>query len=74
MSKRVIKTPAEPDHSGEAASARQDLIRRAEMQGVKPFASLEDYAGDPEYTTDFDIDEFLRQVREARDQPFGTGN
>ena len=45
------------------------LLRRAEAQGVKPFASLEDFAGDPKLTADFDVDAFLRQVREDRDRP-----
>jgi hypothetical protein len=53
----------------ETAAARADLLRRSEAQGVKPFTSLEDFAGDPELTADFDVDEFLRQVREDRDQP-----
>lgn len=54
MSKRVTKTPSEPDRNGEAASARQDLLHRAERLGIKPFTSLEEYAGDPELTVDFD--------------------
>jgi hypothetical protein len=58
---------AEREH--EAARARADLLRRAEAQGVKPFTLLEDFAGDPEMTADFDVDAFLRQVREDRDRP-----
>jgi hypothetical protein len=73
MSKRFTKTPIEPNRNGEAARARQDLLRRAETLGVKPFTSLEEFAGDPELTADFDVNEFLQQVREARDQPsWGT--
>jgi hypothetical protein len=53
----------------ETVATRAELLRRAEAQGVKPFTSLEDFAGDPELTADFDVDEFLRQVREDRDQP-----
>ena len=68
MSKRVIKTPTEPGNNGEAANARQDLLRRAERLSIKPFTSLEEFAGEAELTADFDVDEFLRQVREARDQ------
>lgn len=48
------------------AKARADVMRRAEVQGVKPFKSFEDFAGDAEMTADFDADEFLRQVREDR--------
>jgi hypothetical protein len=47
------------------------LLRRAEAQGVKPFTSLEDFAGDPELTADFDVDEFLRRVWEDRDRSSG---
>ena len=71
MSRRIIKTTIEPDRDDEAANARADLLCRAELQGVKPFTSLEDFAGDPELTADFDVDEFLRQVREDRDRPSG---
>ncbi len=58
---------AEREH--ETARAGADLLLRAEAQGVKPFTSLEDFAGDPEMTADFDVDAFLRQVREDRDRP-----
>ena len=71
MSSTITETPIEPDRNHEAAKARADLLRRAEAQGVKPFTSLEDFAGDPELTADFDVDEFLRQVREDRDRPSG---
>lgn len=59
------------DHLIQSAKARADLLRRAEAQGVKPFASLEDVVGDPEIVTDFDVDEFLQQVREDRDRQSG---
>ena len=59
------------DHLIDSAKARADLLRRAEAQGVKPFGSLEDFVGDPEIVTDFDVDEFLEQVREDRDQQSG---
>ncbi len=49
-------------------AARADVLHRAEMQGVTPFSSFEDFAGDPEMTADFDVDKFLRQVREDRDR------
>lgn len=71
MSSTITETPIEPDRDHGAAKARADLLRRAEAQGVKPFTSLEDFAGDPELSADFDVDEFLRQVREDRDCPSG---
>jgi len=52
----------------DTASAQAELLRRAAAQGIKPFASLEDFVGDPEMIADFDIDEFLRQVRDDRDR------
>jgi hypothetical protein len=57
------------DRDREVGEIRAELLRRAETQGVKPITSLEDLAGDPEMTADFDVDEFLRQVREDRDRP-----
>ena len=68
MSKIITKAPIEGDRNHEAEQARAELLRRAEAQGVKPFTSLEDFAGDPKLTVDFDVDAFLRQVREDRDQ------
>ena len=59
------------DHLIDSAKARADLLRRAEAQGVKPFGSLEDFVGDPEIVTDFDVDKFLEQVREDRDRQSG---
>ena len=53
--KTITKTPIEANHERETATARADLLRRAESQGVKPFASLEDFAGDPKLTADFDV-------------------
>lgn len=50
------------------AEARAELLRRAEQQGIRPFSSVVDFAGDPELTADFDVDEFLRQVRQDRDR------
>jgi len=52
----------------ETDRARADVLRRAQEEGVKPFASLADYAGEPELTADFDVDAFLRQIREDRDR------
>lgn len=57
------------DAERETTNARAELLQRAEAQGIKPFTSLEDFAGDEEMTADFDVDEFLRQVREDRDRP-----
>jgi hypothetical protein len=54
---------------GETAKAMARLLHRAEGEGVKPFNSLDDYTGEPELTADFDVDAFLRQVREDRDRP-----
>ena len=67
--KTITKTPIEADREHETQQARAELLRRAEAQGVKPFTSLEDFAGDPKVTADFDVDAFLRQVREERDLP-----
>ncbi len=67
----IANTPIEADRERAAERARADLLRRAEAQGIKPFASLEDFAGDPALTADFDVDTFLRQVREDRDRPSG---
>ena len=69
----IIKTPIDSDHDSAAANARAELLWRAESEGVKPFTSLEDLAGDPTLTADFDVDKFLRQVREDRDRP-SNGN
>jgi hypothetical protein len=67
--KTITKGDIEADREGEAAKARADVLRRAEAQGVKPFTLLKDFAGDPKLTSDFDVDSFLRQVREDRDRP-----
>lgn len=52
----------------QVAEARAELLRRAKSQGVKSIASIADLAGDPELIADFDVDEFLRQVRQDRDR------
>ncbi len=69
MTTRITNTPIDADRDRETANAQNELLRRAEAQGVKPFSSLEDFVGDAEMTADFDVDEFLRQVREERDRP-----
>lgn len=71
MSDTIKNTPIEADHEREAERARAELLRRAEAQGIKPFASLDDFAGDPALTADFDVDAFLHEVREDRDRPTG---
>ncbi|PYS35894.1 MAG: hypothetical protein DMF75_02275 [Acidobacteria bacterium] len=67
--KTITKTPIEANHERETAKARSELLRRAEAQGVMPFSSLKDFAGDPKLTADFDVDAFLRQRREDRNRP-----
>lgn len=64
----TIITTIDADREREIEMARADVLRRAEAQGVKPFTCVEDLAGDPEMVADFDVDEFLRQVREQRDR------
>ena len=64
----IVKS-IEADRERQTAQARIDLLRRAGAQGVKPVTSLEDLAGDSEMITDFDVDEFLRQVRDDLDRP-----
>ncbi|HWP54819.1 MAG TPA: hypothetical protein VN476_11855 [Pyrinomonadaceae bacterium] len=68
MATTITETPIDADRERETAEARAELLRRAEAHGVKPITSLEDLAGDPEMTADFDVDEFVRQVREDRDR------
>ncbi len=69
MATIITETPIDADRERETEMARAEVLRRAEAQGVKPITSLEDLAGDAEVTADFDVDEFLRQVREDRDRP-----
>jgi hypothetical protein len=73
MTKRNIKTRTEAAREREAEAARADVLRRAEAQGVKPFSAPADFAGDPALTADFDVDEFLRQVRADRDRLASRG-
>ncbi len=69
MSKSNVTPQDTTERNRETSEARAELLRRAEAQGVKPFTSLEDFAGDPELTADFDVDEFLQMVRETRHTP-----
>jgi hypothetical protein len=64
----IIKTPTDSDRESAAAEVRAELLRRAETEGVKAFTSLDDFAGDPSLTAEFDVDAFLRQVREDRER------
>lgn len=68
MATTITELPTNADREREIAEARSELLRRAEAQCVKPLTSLEDLKGDPEIVDDFDVDEFLRQVREDRDR------
>jgi hypothetical protein len=63
-----MKDISETAREFEASKAREDLLRRADAQGVKPFTSLADFMGDSEVIRYFDLGEFLRQVREDRDR------
>jgi hypothetical protein len=69
MATSITETPIDAAREREIEMARAEVLRRAQAQGVKPITSLEDLTGDPEMTADFDVDEFLRQVREDRDRP-----
>ena len=65
----IQQPPLTPEREREIAEARAELERLAEEQGVKPITNFDDLCGDPELTADFDVDVFLRQVREWRDTP-----
>ena len=72
MSRRkVTPHPAEDGRAEETARARAELERAAEAGGVTPFTSLADFAAAPELAAGFDVDGFLRAVREDRDHPRG---
>ena len=64
----MTRSLKDANHNNQTAEARADVLRRAEAEGIKPFTSLDEIAGDPEITTDFDVDVFLKQVREDRDR------
>lgn len=65
----TTEPPIATDCELEIAVARADLLSRAASRGVKPFTSLADFTGDPEVTDNFDVDEFLRLLREERERP-----
>lgn len=60
--------PIDAEREREITAARADLLRRAEAQGIKPITSPEDLAGNAEIAANFDVDQFLRQVREDRNR------
>ena len=64
----MTKSLKDANHNNETAKARADLLRRAEAEGIKPFTSLEEIAGNPDVTTDFDVEAFLKLIREDRDR------
>jgi hypothetical protein len=64
----MTRSLKDANHDNETAKARADLLRRAEAEGIKPFTSLQEVAGNPDVTTDFDVEAFLQQVREDRDR------
>jgi len=69
MSQRnATPRPAEDGRAVEASRARAELERLAEAQGVTPFTSIEEFAAPSELAAGFDVDEFLRAVREDRDR------
>jgi hypothetical protein len=68
MRNKTTKPAINADREREIAEAQADVMRRAALQGVKPFTSLQDFAGDPEMTVDFDVDAFFRQLREERNR------
>jgi hypothetical protein len=71
----ITDSPIDADRERQTAKARAEVLRRAEAESVKPFTSLEDFAGDPEMTADFDVDDVMRQVRKDRDRPSsGSGS
>jgi hypothetical protein len=56
------------DRQSAVAEARAQLFRRAEAHGIRPITSLDALLGDPEMTVNFDVEEFLRQMREDRNR------
>ena len=64
----MTRSLKDANYNNETAKARADLLRRAEAEGIKPFTSLQQIAGDPDVTTEFDVEAFLKQVREDRDR------
>jgi hypothetical protein len=69
MTTKITDLPIDAEREREIMEARVAVLRRAKEQGVKPFSSLQDFANDTELSADFEVDEFLRQVREDRNRP-----
>ena len=65
----MTRSLKDANHNNQTAEARADVLRRAEAEGIKPFTSLDEVAGEPEITRDFDVEVFLEQMREDRDRP-----
>jgi len=68
MAITITESPIDADREREIAEARAEVLRRAQAQGARSIKSLEDLAGDSKITPDFEVDEFLRQVREDRNR------
>jgi len=68
MSTIIDHPSTDTDRDRKMTQWRQELIRRAEALGVKPVTSLAELTGNPELTGDFDVEKFLRQVRQDRDR------
>jgi hypothetical protein len=64
----ITESPIDAGREREIAKARAEVLRLAEVEGINPFTNLEDFTGDAEITADFDVDQFLGQVREDRDR------
>ena len=64
----TIDHSTETNRDREVAHARAELLHRAQVLGVQPIVDVEDLAGDAEMTGDFDVEAFLRQVREDRER------
>ena len=62
----MTRSLKDANQNNETAKARANVLHRAEAEGIKPFTSLQEIAGDPDVTTDFDVEAFLKQVREDR--------
>jgi hypothetical protein len=41
----ITKPPIDADREREIAKVRAHVMRRAEEQGIKPFSSIDDFAG-----------------------------
>jgi len=62
-----MSTKSDQERARESEEARARLLRRAAERGVKPFAS-EDLRGADFWPDDESTDDFLKWLREARDE------